>query len=184
VPMSAYFVVVRLPSQGTLLGDAVARHPGSTVTCIMSGQHQHEGRPIVDHVALVEGLPDAALSGVLLSWERQFGEAPQVLGGPFALRLPVALDGQHPPTVALCLRLKDILPDVAQRLHGDVMELWGRCDGAADAARRRDQVARAMAGYPDLSVDVAQPTAADLECWELLRVAAEDLVLDCQPLVA
>lgn len=182
--MPGSYVVVRLPSHGTLLGEAVARHPGSAVNCIVSGRHEHGGRTIVDHLALVEGLPDAELSGLLLSWQRNYGEAPQVLGGPFALRLPVALDGQHTPTVALCLRLGEVLPDVAQRLQGGVMELWGRCDSPAEALVQSERVRRAMAGLPILSIETRNPTYPDLECWELLRLAADNVERDCQVLAS
>ncbi|MHB1261569.1 MAG: hypothetical protein ACYC2H_07615 [Thermoplasmatota archaeon] len=182
--MSGSYVVVRIPSRGTLLGEMVARHPGSRVTCIISGRHEHDGHPIVDHLALIEGLPDAELSGLLLGWKRMYGEAPQVLGGPFALRLPVALDGQHTPTVALCLRLGEVFPEVSQRLYGGMMELWGRCESPADAVVQGDRVRRVMTGFPVLSVDVGQPSHQDVECWELLRTAADDVVLDCQIVAA
>ncbi|MFA5944977.1 MAG: hypothetical protein WC876_10995 [Candidatus Thermoplasmatota archaeon] len=174
------YVVVRLPSHGTLIGDAVARHPGSAVTCIGSGRHEHDGRSIADHVALVEGLPDAEISTLLLSWKRVHGEAPQVLGGPFALRLPVALDGDHTPTVALCLRLGEVLPNMAQRLQGGVLELWGCCANPTDAEEKRVGVQRILAGLPVLSVEVTAPSPQNLECWDLLRMAANEVVLDCQ----
>ena len=182
--MPGSYVVVRLPSQGTLIGEAVARHPGSAVTCVASGRHEHDGHPIVDHMALVEGLPDAELPGLLLGWKRLYGEAPQVLGGPFALRLPVALDGQHTPTVELCLRLGEILPEASQRIHGGVVELWGRCASPADAALQVARVRRALAGMPVLSIEAGEPQRRDVECWELLRVAAGDVVLDCQAIAS
>ena len=182
--MPGSYVVVRLPSDGTLIGEAVARHPGSAITCVVSGRHEHDGHAIVDHLALVEGLPDAELPGLLLGWKRLYGEAPQVLGGPFALRLPVALDGHHTPTVALCLRVGEILPDVCQRVENGVLELWGRCKGSADAAVQAARVRRALADLPVLSIEVAEPPRRDVECWELLRMAADDVVLDCQVMVA
>ncbi len=182
--MSGSYVVVRLPSHGTLLGEAVARHAGSQVSCVVSGRHEHDGRLIADHFALVEGLPDAELSSLLLAWKRLYGEAPQVLGGPFALRLPVALDGHYTSTVALCLRLGEVLPHLSQRLYGGVMELWGRCESPSDAVVQGERVRRVMAGLPILSVEVAQPTQEDLVCWELLRSAAADVVLDCQVLAS
>jgi hypothetical protein len=175
----APYVVVRLPNHGTLLGEAVSRHPGSVVTCVTAGMHDHDGRPVVDHMALVEGLPDAAIASVLLAWSRQHGEPAQVLGGPYALRLPVALDAPHTDTVATCLRLAYELPDVTQRVYGDVLELWGACRSEEEARRRRDQIARAFAGPGILSVEVAQASPQDAECWSLLRAAAVDVVPDC-----
>jgi hypothetical protein len=177
--MVGSYVVVRLPSRGTLLGEAVARHPGSVVTCVTAGMHDHDGRPFVDHLALVEGLPDAAIASVLLAWSHQHGEPAQVLGGPFALRLPVALDAPHTETVATCLRLAYELPDVTQRLCGDVLELWGACRTPDEAQRKRDQIRRAFAGPGVLSVEVAHASRQDLECWALLRTAAVSVVPDC-----
>lgn len=177
--MPGTYVVVRLPSHGTLLGDMVARHPGSQVSCVLSGRHEHDGRPVLDHLALIEGLPDAELAALLMGWKRLYGEAPQVLGGPFALRLPVALDRQHDPTVALCLRLGEVLPGVSHRLYGGVVELWGRCETSAEAAAQGERIRRTLAGLPILSIDVAQPSAEDIECWDLLRAAADEVLLDC-----
>ena len=86
--MAGTHVVVRMPAQGTLFGDATSLYPGSRLSAVVAGHRRLLGHDVVDHVAFVEGLPDRALAQVLLAWPQRYGEAPQALGGPFALRLP------------------------------------------------------------------------------------------------
>ncbi|HUR26511.1 MAG TPA: hypothetical protein VM327_10910 [Candidatus Thermoplasmatota archaeon] len=177
--MSGTNAVVRLPAAGTLFGDAVTRYPEARITSIRSGVHEHDGRPIVDHMALVEGLPDSEVSAILLEWAARYGEAPQVLGGPLTLRLPIALDAGLGPTVAALLRLEEGAGDAFQRMRDGVVELWLPCATEADAAARCAELRRSMIGLPVLWLGTAKARPEDADCWSLLRMAAEDLVPDC-----
>ena len=177
--MAGTHVVVRLPGAGTLFGEAVARNPGARMTSIVAGRHEHDGRLFVDHLALVEGLPADEIGRLLLAWGKRYGEPPQVLGGPFALRLPIALDVQHTAAAATILRLEHELPDVSHRFADGTVELWSPCGTRDLAEHRAAQLANALASMPVLWLGTAEPRPEDADCWALLRAAAVDVVPDC-----
>ncbi|HJQ93742.1 MAG TPA: hypothetical protein VJ874_05600 [Candidatus Thermoplasmatota archaeon] len=177
--MAGSHVVVRIAATGTLFGEAVARYPGSRVTAIVSGQHDHQGRAIVDHMALVEGLPREEVAEILLGWERRYGEAPQVLGEPHALRLPVALDLHHSPVASAILRLEQELPDACCRLRDGSVEVWKACASVDEAERLCRDLRPVLQGMPVLWVGTAEPRSEDADCWSVLRLAAAQVVPDC-----
>lgn len=177
--MPGSYVVVRFPNRGTLVGEAVARYPGAEMTSIVAGRHEHAGRAFIDHLALIEGLPAAAVAELLLAWGRRYGEAPQVLGGPYALRLPIALDVHHTAAAAAILRLEQELPDVAHRFREAGVELWSPCGSPALAERRRARLREVLSGMPVTGIGTGEPSPDDLECWSLLRTAADGIVPDC-----
>jgi hypothetical protein len=177
--MAGPFLVVRLPLDGTLVGQTVAQHPGARLSCVGAGLHEHDQRQVADHVALVEGVPDVAVAGMLLAWRTRYGESPQVLGGPFALRLPVDLAGDRTGVEAACLRLGASLPDPRQVVTADGLEIWSPY-GSEDAAQLALAGLRPlMAGMPILWSGTAQARRDDLEAWSVLREAAVSLVPDC-----
>ena len=176
-PVPGSHVVVRIPHEGTLFGPVVARHPGSRVTAIVAGRRQEAGRHFVDHLALVEGLPDSEVAAVLLGWKRRYGESPEVLGGPFALRLPVDLGLRQPPTVSAMLRLAGALPGAGCVLEDGAAELWSPCGTPEQAERRCAQLRQELAGL-EASVEAAEPRPEDADCWSVLRVAATELLAD------
>ena len=177
--MSGAFVVVRLPSDGTLVGKLVAEHPGARLSCVSAGTHRHERRQLADHVALVEGIPEIAIARMLLAWRNRNGEAPQVLGGPFALRLPVDLGGAHSRAEAACLRLGASLPDPRQVVTADAIEVWSQFPTQAMAELALAGLRESLQGMPVLSADVERPRRPDLEAWSVLQEAAATLVPDC-----
>jgi molybdate-binding protein len=85
-------VVVHIPSRGTLLGETVERHPGARATLVQLARREVGHSSIVDNFALVEGVPDHAIAQMLLAWNLRYGVPASVVGGPFALRLPVRVD--------------------------------------------------------------------------------------------
>jgi hypothetical protein len=177
--MAGTHAVVRIAAAGTLVGEAVSRHPGSRVTSIVSGQHEHDGRAIVDHMALVEGLPPDELAELLLGWEHRYGEAPQVLGEPYALRLPVAPDLHLSPAAAAILRLEQELPGACCRFREGAVELWVACASVEEAERLCRDLRPVLEGMPVLQVGTAEPRPEDLDCWSVLRLAATQVVPDC-----
>jgi hypothetical protein len=177
--MPGTHVVVKLPGTGTLFGEAVARNPGSRMTSVVAGRHEHQGRPFLDHLALVEGLPDDEVARLLLSWGKRYGEPPQVLGGPFALRLPIALDVQHTAAASTILRLEHELPDVSHRFAESTVELWSPCGTRDLAERRAAQLETMLRSMPVLWLGTAEPRPEDADCWSLLRTAAAEVVPDC-----
>lgn len=179
--MAGRYVVVRLPAAGTLFAEVLDTHPGARVTCIGLGRHAHEGRSLADHLALVEGLPDSAVAGLLLAWDRCYGEPPQALGGPFALRLPMDLTMDHSAVEAACLRLGAHLPDVRHRVAGGVLELWSPHGSEAEAEAALSRLRGLLAGMPVIAVATEEPRPDDAEAWAMLREAA-DLVEHDRPL--
>lgn len=177
--MAGTYVYVSFAHSGTLFGEAVARHPGAEMTSIVAGRHEHAGRAFVDHLALVEGLPAPAVAELLLAWGTRYGEPPQVLGGPFALRLPIALDVDHTAAAATILRLEQELPDVGHRFRETGVELWSPCGTPALAERRSQQLRGILRGMPVSAVGTGTPPQDTLDCWAVLRMAAEDVVPDC-----
>lgn len=177
--MAGTHVVVRIAAAGTLLGEAVARHPGSRVTCIVSGQHEHDGRAIIDHMALVEGLPPDEVAEILLGWEHRYGEAPQVLGEPYALRLPVALDLHLSAAAAAILRLEQELPGACCRVCDGEVEVWVACADVAEAERLCRDLRPVLQGMAVLWLGTAEPRPEDADCWSVLRMAAAHVVPDC-----
>lgn len=171
--------VVRLPGSGTLLGEVVARHPSSLVTCVGLGRHSHASREVLDHLALLEGIPDHAVAQLLLAWARRYGEPPQVLGGPFALRLPVDLGLRHTHIEAACLRIGGRHPAVRMRLSGEALELWVPCASAAEASQVLGSLRELLHGIPVLSMFTADPQPEDVLAWSLLQEAAQSVVPDC-----
>ena len=129
------------------------------VTCIIQSRTVGPEGPVLELLGLVEGLDDMGVGRFLLRWNLRQGIPASVLGGPFAMRLPLVLarvDNAEAVRVLTGLTDSDGLV-----LHGTALEAWQR--GTAPAATRPDQrLARK-----------ATPSRADLECWEALRLAAD-----------
>jgi hypothetical protein len=164
--MTADYVVVRTPSAGTLTGDLVRDHPGSRVTSVPCGPARG-GR--MDQLALVEGVPLSAVAQLLLAWNLRFGVPAQVLGDPFALRLPIVVPASVHPWKGL-LEASEGLTVAGNVVHGDCIEEWIRCTDHAQAQRVIGQL-RLAAGSGGAEVMAGTPRPHDLECWEVLHQA-------------
>jgi len=159
-------VAIRLPSAGTLLGDLVREHAGSRVTTIPVARSP--GR--VDHLALVEGVPDHAVAQMLLAWNLRYGVPAQVLGDPFALRLPVLVPAIGVPAIESLLAMDADLQVAGSVGEADWFEQWIACPDA-DAAHRLVARLRGRLGAHVLDVDVRAPRPQDLDCWAVLHEA-------------
>lgn len=172
--MSGTFVVVRLPSAGMVFGEVLSRHPGSRLTSVPIARQEAAGHHgVLELLALVEGLPDAALASALLSWNRVYGRPAHVIGESFALRLPMDVDAVHSRATARLLEA-----DRALRVEGNVMEgqwteQWIACPSEAEADAMAGRMRQLLAGDPGVEVRTAEPKRHDLECWEVLRFAGE-----------
>lgn len=177
--MAGPFVVVRFPLAGTLAGQTVAENPGARLSCVGAGAHEHDRRKMADFLALVEGVPDVAVARMLMAWRPRYGEAPQVLGGPFALRLPVDLGGDHTGVEAACLRLGASLPEACYVVASGGIEVWSRHGSEEAALRALAALQPILQGMPVVWAGTAQARPDDLEAWEVLREAAVGLMPDC-----
>ena len=137
--------------------------PGETrVTCIVQSRSVGPDGPVVELLGLVEGLDDMGVGRFLLRWNLRQGVPASVLGGPFAIRLPLVLARvDNPEAVRLLTSLQD---NDGVVLHGTALEAW-QWGVPVPPAR----AGPAKPGAPRL----AQPSRADLECWEALRLAAD-----------
>lgn len=168
--MSSVCVVVRLPSRGTLLGDAVALHSHARVTTVPTGWTVGPGGECLELLALVEGLPDADLAGLLLAWGRRFGRPATVVGESFALRLSVAIDAVSPGVQGL-LRLDRELPLMGVVAERDWLEQWFVCRDAGEAEEVAGRLRAALRLAPGATVRLGSPRPHDLDCWEVLHFA-------------
>jgi hypothetical protein len=155
-----------------LLGDAVRRHPGSRLSAVEVGRHIGAHGSMVDFLALVEGIPDHDIAGLLLAWNLRYGEPAQVLGGPFALRLPVAVDALPNLGLSSILRSGGGVPTNTV-VVGDHIQAWFACPTPGEAAQLAQRLRKALRGVDGAQVEARDPTPEDLECWGLLRLAAE-----------
>lgn len=170
--MPAAFVVLRMPSGGTILGDAIARNPQARVTSVPTGWREGPDGRVMDLIALVEGLPDVALAEVLLAWSRRYGEPAQVLGESFALRLPVRVASVRAPGMASVLHTTEGLPVWGNVAAGDWSEQWMRFPDRPSAELAAAQLRQRLLGIDGLTVRVADPRPDDADCWEVLHAAA------------
>ena len=164
------YVVVRLPSSGTVIGDAVRSNEGSSVTSVLLPLPGTDPNERMDLMALAEGLPDFAVAQVLLAWNLRYGLPGEVLGDAYALRLPVAGHRVVPPVMAEMFRMDRDLAVAGNLAKGDWVEQWIRCLDSAHAARVAGELAGRLAGWPGVRVATGQPRSHDLECWEMLRM--------------
>ncbi len=166
-------VVVRLPSAGTLLGDAVRAHPYARVTSVPTAWNFGDPQgSSMELLALVEGLSDPELAALLLAWNRRYGRPAEVLGESFALRLPVRLDAVSAPGMRQLLNLDPELPLLGSVAEEDWVEQWFACRDAGEAesvAARLRQVLRAVSG---VEIAIRVPRQQDLACWEVLHFAS------------
>lgn len=161
------YLTVRTPSGGTLVGDLVGRHPGSRATAVPCGPARG-GR--LDDLALVEGIPPSEVAQLLLAWNLRYGLTAEVLGDPFALRLPVVVPAAPPPWDAV-LAAGEALPVAGTVVEGEAIEQWIRCADDAEARRCAARLRQALAGHPQAELHEATPRPHDLECWAVLRDA-------------
>lgn len=168
--MTGGCVVVRLPSRGTLFGDAMANHPGARITSVPTRRRDGASGPMTDLLALVEGLPDSALAAILLAWNRRYGEPVEVLGESFALRLPLNVDEVEQPASTI-LRMGGSLPVLGNVAQDDWMEQWLRCASPEEAEALAARLRATIGSGPGVSVRTAEPRQKDEECWEVLRFA-------------
>jgi hypothetical protein len=161
------YVVVRLPSTGTVFGEVVRDHPGSRVTSIQLSSTDDE----LTLLALVEGLPEPAVAQALLGWNLRYGRPAHVLGDAHALRLP--LDPRATPAaMAELLRTQGL--HVAGNVLGDGWaEQWIVCPDVRSAERLSAELALRLETWPGVEVRLGRPRPHDAECWGVLRMAAE-----------
>lgn len=172
-PVPPVCVAARLPSAGTLLGDAVARHDHARVTAVAAGWHDDRAfGQSMDMLALVEGLPDAELAGLLLAWGRRYGRSPEVLGESFALRLPVAVDAVPSAGMQHLLHLDRELPLLGSVAEQDWIEQWFTCRDRAEAEKVAGRLRQALLHVPGAEVRIGSPRHRDLDCWEVLSFAS------------
>lgn len=176
-PGDSAYVVVSLPSQGMLLGDVVGRHAGARLSAVEVGRHIGLHGPVVEFLALAEGIPDHDIANVLLAWNLRYGEPAHALGGPFALRLPVAVDDV--PASALATMLRWGGPPALDTVVSDRrVEFWLACTSLDDAQALERRLGGLMRGVQGARVERRDPPPRDAECWGLLRLAAEVAPLD------
>lgn len=156
------------PFAGSLVGDLVRRHPGSRVTAVPCGPAR-QGR--LDHLALVEGIPPFEVAQLLLAWNMRYGVPAEVLGDPFALRLPVLVPAAIPPWNAI-LAASQGLTVGGNVIEGEHVEQWIQCADAAQAQRVAGLL-RALVGHSQAELIAGPPRSRDLECWAILRQAVE-----------
>jgi hypothetical protein len=169
--MSGTYVVVRLPSKGTLFGDAMAGHPGARITSVPAGRREGTAGSMTDLVALVEGLPDSALASILLAWNRRYGEPADIIGETFALRLPLNVE-EVPTPASEILRMGEHLPVFGNVAQDDWMEQWLHCGSDREAEALAARMRAGLGEGAHVSIRTAEPRRQDSECWELLRFAA------------
>lgn len=160
------YVAVRTPSKGSLVGDLVERHPGSRVTSVPCGPAK-AGR--IDHLALVEGIPRSAVAQLLLAWNLRYGVPAEVIGDPFALRLPVILAAALPPWSGI-LTASDDLAVAGAVVEDGTVEQWVLCKDGAHA-RILARLRNAVTGHSAAEIVEGEPRTRDLECWDVLREA-------------
>jgi hypothetical protein len=155
-----------------LLGEAVARHAHSRVTTVATGWRDDRAfGESMDLLALVEGLPDAELAGLLLAWHRRYGRAPEVLGDSLALRLPLAVDALPSPGLQELAHLDRHLPLLGIVAEHDWIEQWFRYRDPAQARTVAGRLRKALLAVPGAQVRVGSPRHRDLDCWEVLNFA-------------
>jgi len=162
-------VVVSLPSEGLLAGDVVRRFQGSKLTGVVVGS---TSGPVLEFVALLEGVPKHAVAGLLLEWNLRYGLPCHVLGDALALRLHLPVDRLDPGAAAL-LGAAQGLDVAATVFHADRLEQWFDCQSAAQAQRTADRLRLRLKDVRGALVETRSPTVQDLECWQVLRLAAE-----------
>lgn len=169
--MVATCVAVRLPSTGTLLGEALSQHEDARVTAVPTGWQDGPDGPWMDNLALVEGLPDEELARLLLAWNRRYGRPPHVIGDSFAVRLPIRVDAVGTPGMADLMRLGHEMPVMGAVAADDWAELWFSCRDAGHAKAVAARLREALKGVAGAEVRVAPPRKRDLSCWEVLQFA-------------
>lgn len=174
-------VVVRLPSAGTLLGEALRRSGRARVTSVQTSWSEGPDGSWSENLALVEGLTDSDLAHLLLAWNRHYGRPPAVIGESFALRLPVRVDAAPGSGMAELMRVSRRLPALGSVAEGAWAEKWFSCRDDAHAREVAAELRVALRGVPDAEVRVAAPRPHDLHCWEVLQFAAGAPMLQAWP---
>ena len=169
--MADLHVRVRIPSAGTAAGDFVAAHPDARLTCIETRRHDGKDGPVIDHLALVEGVPADRIEALLDDWDRQYGLPAQLAAGTaFAMHLPLPV-ARLRPEVAARLKVLDLQGGLhlGHVLFGPHCDLWIECASPAKAVALADE-ARLRLPQGAL-VSIGHPSPSDLECWAALRLA-------------
>lgn len=161
------FVVARMDSSGTLMGDLLRRHPGSRATGIPL---PYPGTGRIDFLTLVEGVPHHAVAQLLLAWNLRYGHPAEVLGDPFALRLPV-IPAVGSPSIERLLLAGESLAVAGSVAEGAWVEQWIRCADLAEAQRLVARL-RGLLGPAAVQLAIAGPRQQELDCWQVLRDAA------------
>lgn len=158
---AAAHVVTRFEDAGVLRDGDLP--PETRLTCIPVGRSATAEGPVLELLGLLEGADDMAVGRFLLRWNLRQGLPASVLGGPFALRLPLVLARVPDPETAKLLG--GLGPGDGLVLVGTALETWRPRPTGADHAGSPAPAAA--------SVRVAAPSRTDLECWEALRLAAD-----------
>lgn len=171
--MGGSHVRVRLPSAGTVAGDFVSRHPDARMACIEAARSQSPLGPVVEHLALLEGVRDDAVGGLLDAWRGTYGIPAQPQGTPFAVRLPLPLRHGLPEAVARLHEL-DLAGSQAlgHVLHGEHCDFWIDCGSGEGALKLCDRARLHLPPGVGI-VTVGEPARGDVECWAALRLALE-----------
>jgi hypothetical protein len=149
----------------------MARHEHARVTTVPTRWRLGSRGETVDLLALVEGLPDAELAGLLLAWSRRYGRSPEVVGESFALRLPLAVEAVPSPEWQGLLHLDRELPLLGTVAEEDWVEQWFSCRDREEAEAVAGRLREALAGVPGAEVRIGSPRHRDLDCWEVLQYA-------------
>jgi hypothetical protein len=148
----------------------MSHHARARVTSVPTAWTAGPGGESLELLALVEGLADTELAGLLLAWRHRIGRPATVVGGPFALRLSVAVDAV-PPGVQGLLRLDRELPLMGAVAEGGWLEQWFVCRGMDEAEEVAGRLREALRPVPDAVARIGSPRPRDLHCWEVLQYA-------------
>lgn len=153
--------------QVTRFDDAGILHDGdlpadTRLTCIVLSKEPGPEGPVLQLLGLLEGVDDLGVGRFLLRWNLRQGAPATVLGGPFAVRLPLVLARVGNAEAAGLLGGLDMAAGLV--LQGTALEAWQPAS---------------VPGVPREAAPVgatprtASASRADLECWEALRLAAD-----------
>ena len=146
--MAEVHVRVRIPSAGTAAGDFVAAHPDARLTCIETSRRDGQGGPLIDHLALVEGVPADGIDALLDDWDRRYGVRAELAARTaFAMRLPLPV-ARLRPEVAARLKVLDLQggTHLGHVLSGPHCDLWIECATPRQGGRPRRRGPAAAAG--------------------------------------
>lgn len=150
-------------------------HPDARMACIETGRSVRPDGPLIDHFALIEGLPDRAIGELLLAWDHTYGlPATFANGSSLAVRLPLPVSRLGPEVIARlkALDLGSGTP-VGHVLQGPYCDLWIACGTADAAARVADDARLQLPVAVGALISIGEPSVADQECWAALRLADE-----------